>query len=698
MKGMCDVWTMVASLRTADKLLSGIQATDAALFCCEFMQRPDLVSSPIVQAKFVDVIVVFQGRAPQGSEAPGPSNSPSKYFGSQRGFAGAVMDEPRIRRDLAPSLMKLYSDVHAIEGIDVDEDIGFDKFSVRHRANDVLMSLYNHPLPEPRQSILEFSQSEAFDDFLIAAYDTITYNFHDALERVADGRRLEAQLGGAEPDPSHRQFRFYQQQRRTARGFMAHSDSTLLLLTLLSTEAAVLERMTAPGMVRRTAAVLLACVRALCAPEREDLLAVLHPDRWGLQRVDTLARPASLLAAAAAAPGDAGRALVAAVAEDPDFEPGMLALAAARSGGEPLGQLRAALDGTAASSGPAASGTASGAGGVAAVAGAPQAMDDEATAALIAAVDWPALEESRAEAQEADERYAEACSDFVFDQVDGFQAGHYFSKRRAALGGAGGGQMRPLVREMRRMPRDLPEPHPDGAIYVQVDENAANFARAVIAGPLNTPYYGGLFVFDVFFPPSYPNEPPLVQLVTTGQGTARFNPNLYADGKVCLSLLGTWHGQENEKWQPGVSTLAQVLLSVLGQILVSEPYYNEPGRDAQRGTREGDMASRLYNQEIRLAAVRHAMLDHLRRPDPELAPLIRQHFAGARRRILASLKPDVLVEAQNATEAAIVRKLRREFVHLKKTLESLTDDEDGEALGNEEAARNGKRPRADEEG
>lgn len=28
----------------------------------------------------------------------------------------------------------------------------------------------------------------------------------------------------------------------------------------------------------------------------------------------------------------------------------------------------------------------------------------------------------------------------------------------------------------------------------------------------------------------------------TGKGKIRFNPNLYKDGKICLSLLGTWRG------------------------------------------------------------------------------------------------------------------------------------------------------------
>lgn len=57
---------------------------------------------------------------------------------------------------------------------------------------------------------------------------------------------------------------------------------------------------------------------------------------------------------------------------------------------------------------------------------------------------------------------------------------------------------------------------------------------------VDCPYCGGCFIFDVFIPVTYPAVPPKVQLVTTGYGTVRFNPNLYNCGKVCLSLLGTW--------------------------------------------------------------------------------------------------------------------------------------------------------------
>jgi len=33
--------------------------------------------------------------------------------------------------------------------------------------------------------------------------------------------------------------------------------------------------------------------------------------------------------------------------------------------------------------------------------------------------------------------------------------------------------------------------------------------RAVIVGAQGTPYHDGLFFFDVYFPPEYPDEPPV---------------------------------------------------------------------------------------------------------------------------------------------------------------------------------------------
>lgn len=49
---------------------------------------------------------------------------------------------------------------------------------------------------------------------------------------------------------------------------------------------------------------------------------------------------------------------------------------------------------------------------------------------------------------------------------------------------------------------------------------------------------------------------------------------LWADGKVCLSLLGTWHGgDEASKWSPSSSSLFQILLSIQGMIFVEVGFW-----------------------------------------------------------------------------------------------------------------------------
>ena len=62
-------------------------------------------------------------------------------------------------------------------------------------------------------------------------------------------------------------------------------------------------------------------------------------------------------------------------------------------------------------------------------------------------------------------------------------------------------------------------------------------------GPENTPYQYGFYLFDIKVPSEYPFKPPIVKFYTQNNKT-RFNPNLYINGKVCLSILNTWSGPQ----------------------------------------------------------------------------------------------------------------------------------------------------------
>ena len=105
---------------------------------------------------------------------------------------------------------------------------------------------------------------------------------------------------------------------------------------------------------------------------------------------------------------------------------------------------------------------------------------------------------------------------------------HYYDLAARGKSLSGGGA---LMREAKRIKKTLPKPHPDGAIFVCFEERRMDLCRAIMTGPIDTPYSLGMFTFDVFFPAIYPMAPPLVTFMTTGGGQTRFNPNLYQDGK-----------------------------------------------------------------------------------------------------------------------------------------------------------------------
>ncbi|KAF2705277.1 hypothetical protein K504DRAFT_460532 [Pleomassaria siparia CBS 279.74] len=134
-------------------------------------------------------------------------------------------------------------------------------------------------------------------------------------------------------------------------------------------------------------------------------------------------------------------------------------------------------------------------------------------------------------------------------------------------------------------------------IFVRTWESRLDLIRVLMIGPSDTPYEYAPFVIDFHLDSSYPQVPPEAFFHSWTNGDGPCNPNLYEDGKICLSLLGTWHSDErNEGWSPTKSTLLQVLVSIMGLVLVKEPYYNEAGYDVHRQAPETKLSSALYTE------------------------------------------------------------------------------------------------------
>jgi ubiquitin-protein ligase len=188
-------------------------------------------------------------------------------------------------------------------------------------------------------------------------------------------------------------------------------------------------------------------------------------------------------------------------------------------------------------------------------------------------------------------------------------------------------------------------PLTDGSgIFFRQDCDTLSIFKFLIIPNEDTPYKYGCFVFDVHLSPDFPNEPPKVCHVTSKKNDFRFNPNLYSDGKVCLSLLGTWGGQsESEKWippsgsNPG-STFSQLMLSIYSMIFTEFPWYNEPGRE--RGISDAEKCPRSieYNKELQIGTIKYAIMNQLKYPEEGFENVIKTHFKLKQNEVIEYIK------------------------------------------------------------
>ena len=216
------------------------------------------------------------------------------------------------------------------------------------------------------------------------------------------------------------------------------------------------------------------------------------------------------------------------------------------------------------------------------------------------------------------DEYIDALKDVQFDSYPIYQRGLITLKPSLI-------NTRRVLQEIQSLSKSLPI-NKESSIFVKYDEENIGIFRFLITGPKDTPYQDGCFLFEMILNNDHPNTPPQVRFLTTGYGKVRFNPNLYACGKVCLSLLGTWSGNEGEKWNPKTSTLLQILVSIQSLIFTDKPYFNEPGYENHMNSEAGKKANDDYNKAIKSHTQKWAIENMIKNPSEDFKEIIIKHF------------------------------------------------------------------------
>jgi len=171
-----------------------------------------------------------------------------------------------------------------------------------------------------------------------------------------------------------------------------------------------------------------------------------------------------------------------------------------------------------------------------------------------------------------------------------------------------------ITRLLRDVKQILKNPLTEQGIYYIHDDTDMLKGYALIIGPEDTPYFGGNYFFELNYPMDYPHTPPKVKYCTNGENV-RFNPNLYVCGKVCVSLLNTWRG---EQWT-SCQTISTILLT-LCTLLCKDPLLNEPGVTRSHP----DMNS--YEEIIQFSNLRTAVCDILYRREGIYLPFFENFY------------------------------------------------------------------------
>jgi len=193
---------------------------------------------------------------------------------------------------------------------------------------------------------------------------------------------------------------------------------------------------------------------------------------------------------------------------------------------------------------------------------------------------------------------------------------------------------------VKRLLKDVKDiiknPLTDNGIYYVHDEEDMLKGYALIIGPQDTPYFGGYYFFNIKYPQDYPFSLPTVKYCTNANNV-RFHPNLYSDGKVCISILNTWKG---EQWS-SCQNISSILLSLF-TLFKKNPLLLEPG------VKKTNVDVNTYNKIIEYANIDIAFCDILNKKTGVYLPFFNLFETIMRENFIKNIeKIDEFVNNQN---------------------------------------------------
>ena len=253
----------------------------------ELLSRPSLVRHPTVHAALVEMLqhmlIGERGRGGGAGSGLGVRGSSTHEL-----LVSSVLGSPEAKAALCPALIRAYSVMDAVEGLDVDRD-KFDKFHTRDVIARLLEELWR--IDECVESVARLGAAEEgggelFAEFTGCVLGDLMYVLQDSLDRltsISEMQRARADTAAwsrlTQREREEKEH-FLRGQERTAAGFLRNAKKTLQLLNLLASSPAVAPGFLTPKVAGKAAYAVVHFLEVLLGPKCAGL-KVENPKKYG---------------------------------------------------------------------------------------------------------------------------------------------------------------------------------------------------------------------------------------------------------------------------------------------------------------------------------------------------------------------------------------------------------------------------------
>lgn len=166
-----------------------------------------------------------------------------------------------------------------------------------------------------------------------------------------------------------------------------------------------------------------------------------------------------------------------------------------------------------------------------------------------------------------------------------------------------------MDKHIKRIYKEIKGLEKDPEIQIIYNDEDITNLKIIFHCSKDSVYTHKFIALEIKINDDYPFKSPKVKFLH--YNNIRIHPNLYNDGKICLSILGTWAGPS---WESSMN-IESIIRSIMS-LLDNDPYKHEPGV-------KGDI---IYAKYVKFITFHDLLFNYIEKLETEFSEYIKKYI------------------------------------------------------------------------